>query len=139
MINLMRISSSNQNLIILFKTSNNRYSTVQKILVVPEQHKLSVIIRKQQSRRELLQYFHATCLSPVKSTWLKAIKTKNFESWPGIIEENVSKYLHLSTATVQGHIHWEQQNQASTKITTSRMIAFKKASQKVNLPRKWRT
>ena len=59
----------------------------RKIAVIPEQQKVSVIIRKKQIHINLLKYLHAACLSPVKSTWLKAIKKKNFKSWLGLTEK----------------------------------------------------
>ena len=39
-------------------------------------HKLAVIIREQHTKQELFQYLHATCMSPAKSTYIKAIKNK---------------------------------------------------------------
>ena len=54
-------------------------------------------------------------LSPVQSTWVKAIKNNNLLAWPGLMETLVTKYLPLSTATVQGHVHRQQQNLQSTK------------------------
>jgi hypothetical protein len=34
--------------------------------------------------KELINYLPATEFSPVKSTWIKAIKNGNFASWPGL-------------------------------------------------------
>jgi hypothetical protein len=36
---------------------------------------------------------HAACFSPVKSTWIAAIKSGNFTSWPGLTERAVDHYL----------------------------------------------
>ena len=32
----------------------------------------------------LIRYFHAAAGFPVRDTWLKAIKSGNFDSWPGL-------------------------------------------------------
>jgi hypothetical protein len=36
------------------------------------------------NQKELINYLHAACFSPVKSTWITAIKNGNFTSWPGL-------------------------------------------------------
>jgi hypothetical protein len=38
------------------------------------------------NQKELINYQHAACFSPVKSTWIVAIKNGNFTSWPGLTE-----------------------------------------------------
>jgi hypothetical protein len=38
------------------------------------------------NQKDLINYLHAACFSPVKSTWIKAIKNGNFSSWPGLNE-----------------------------------------------------
>jgi hypothetical protein len=57
--------------------------------------------------RELINYLHAECFSPVKSTWIQAIKNGNFTSWPGLTEQAVEKHVSKSTTTVEGN--WNQQ------------------------------
>ena len=83
---------------------------------VPKQHSMNVIIRKQQPAKDLVQYLHAACFSPVKSTWLKAIQNNQFITWPGLTTELVNKHLPKSIATAQGHLHRERQNLQSTKL-----------------------
>jgi hypothetical protein len=36
------------------------------------------------NQKYLINYLHAACFSPVKSTWITAIKNGNFLSWPGL-------------------------------------------------------
>jgi hypothetical protein len=36
------------------------------------------------NKKDLIDYLHAACFSPVKSTWITAIKNGNFSSWPGL-------------------------------------------------------
>ena len=75
---------------------------------------LSVIIRKKQSKMDLARYLHATCFSPVKSTWTKGIDNNHFSTWPGLTSRLILKNLPLSQATVQGHIKRERQGLQST-------------------------
>ena len=77
--------------------------------------KLAVIIRKKETHRDLARYLHASCFSPVHSTWTRAIKNRHFQSWPGLTQQLVDKHLPLSTATVRGHLHKQRQNLQSTK------------------------
>ena len=62
--------------------------------ITPKNHKLNVIMRKQTTHKELVQYLHAACQSPVKSTWIKAIQNNNFVSWPGLTAKLVKKHCH---------------------------------------------
>jgi hypothetical protein len=41
------------------------------------------------SQKDLINYLHAACFSPVKSTWITAIKNGHFVSWPGLTEHAV--------------------------------------------------
>ena len=51
-----------------------------------------------KSEENLFTYYHLACFSPVKSTWIKAIKNNFFTSWPGLtakLVENTSINLCL--------------------------------------------
>jgi hypothetical protein len=63
----------------------------------------------------LINYLHATAFSPVKSTWIKAIKNGNFSSWPGLTEHAVEKRFSKSTATVKGHFNQQRMYARSTQ------------------------
>ena len=52
---------------------------------------------------------------PVKSTWLKAIKKGNFESWPGLTYNNADKYCPHSVETLKVHMVQSSQRVRSTK------------------------
>lgn len=67
-------------------------------------NKANVILRKKQTKVELAQYFHATCLSPHPRTLLKASKNNHFASWPGLTSDLISKHLPKSIAALQGHM-----------------------------------
>jgi hypothetical protein len=67
------------------------------------------------NQKDLINYLHAACFSPVKSTWIKAIKNGNSSSWPGLNEQNVEKYLSKSTTTAKGHLNQQRQNARTPK------------------------
>jgi hypothetical protein len=68
------------------------------------------------NQKYLINYLHAACFSPVKSTWITAIKNGNFLSWPGLTEHAVEKHLSKSTATTKGHLNQQRQNARTTQI-----------------------
>jgi hypothetical protein len=68
------------------------------------------------NQKELINYLHAACFSPVKYTWIAAIKNGNFTSWPGLTECAVEKYLSKSSATVKVNLNQDRMNARSTKI-----------------------
>jgi hypothetical protein len=71
------------------------------------------------NQKYLINYLHAECFSPVKSTWITAIKNGNFLSWPGLTEHAVEKHLSKSTATTKGHLNQRRQNARTTQIKTT--------------------
>jgi hypothetical protein len=78
------------------------------------------------NQKDLISYLHAACFSPVKSTWIKAIKNGNFSSWPGLNEHNVEKYLSKSTSTAKGHLNQQRQNSRTTKIKDAQFLDSEK-------------
>jgi hypothetical protein len=74
------------------------------------------------NQKHLINYLHAACFSPVKSTWITAIKNGNFSSWPGLTEHDVEKHLSKSTSTTKGHLNQQRQNARTTKIKDAQVI-----------------
>jgi hypothetical protein len=72
--------------------------------------------------RDLIKYLHAACFSPVKSTWITAIKNGNFTSWPGLTEHAVEKHLSKYTLTTKNHLNQQRQNARTTKIKDTKVI-----------------
>ena len=68
------------------------------------------------SVRALTRYFHAAAGYPIHSTWLKAIGSGNYSTWPGLTLTNATKYCPSATATILGHIVKKRQGVRSTKI-----------------------
>jgi hypothetical protein len=77
------------------------------------------------NQKDLMKYLHAACFSPVKSTWITAIKNGNFLSWPGFTEDAVEKHLSKSTATTKGHLNQQRQNARTTQIKKQRRTTKK--------------
>jgi hypothetical protein len=57
--------------------------------------------------------------SPVKLTWITAIKNGNFLSWPGLTEHAIEKHLSKSTATTKGNLNQHQQNARAMQIKST--------------------
>jgi hypothetical protein len=69
-------------------------------------------------QKDLINYLHTACFSPVKSTWITAIKNGHFTSWPGLTEHALEKHLSKSTSTTKG----QRQNARTTKIKYPKVI-----------------
>jgi hypothetical protein len=74
------------------------------------------------NQKDLINYLHAACFSPVKSTWITAIKNGHFTSWPGLTEHAVEKHLPKSTSTTKGHLNQQRQNARTTKVKDPKVI-----------------
>jgi hypothetical protein len=74
------------------------------------------------NQKDLINYLHAACFSPVKSTWIKAIKNGFLSSWPGLNEHSVENYLSKSTSTAKGNLNQQRQNARTTKIKDSQLL-----------------
>ncbi|KAL7536213.1 hypothetical protein ACHAWF_005402, partial [Thalassiosira exigua] len=63
----------------------------------------------------LVRYFHAATGFLVCATLLKAIKSGNYASWPGLTYENAAKYCPKAFETTIGHLLQTRQGVCSTK------------------------
>jgi hypothetical protein len=72
-------------------------------------------VYEKRSISDTIAYLHATCLSPVKDTWIKAIAVGNFSGWPGLSVNSVRKYLAKADANVKDHMNQKRQNTRSTQ------------------------
>jgi hypothetical protein len=77
---------------------------------------------ENSNQKDLINYLHAACFSPVKSTWITAIKNGHFTSWPVLTEHAVEKNLSKSTSTTKGHLNQQQQNSRTTKVKDPKVI-----------------
>jgi hypothetical protein len=76
----------------------------------------------KSNQKDLINYLHAACFSPVKSTWITAIKNGQFTSWPGLTEQAVEKHLSRSTSTTKGHLNQKRYNARTTKVKDTKVI-----------------
>jgi hypothetical protein len=74
------------------------------------------------NQKYLINYLHAACFSPVKSTWITAIKNGNFASWLELTEHAVEKHLSKSTSTTKCHSNQQKQNARASKIKDTKVI-----------------
>jgi hypothetical protein len=74
------------------------------------------------NQKDLVNYMHAACFRPVKSTWITAIKNGNFTSWPRLTEHAVEKLLSKSTLTTKDHLNQQRENARTTKIKDTQVI-----------------
>ncbi len=63
-----------------------------------------------------MQYYHVAADFPTKPSWLKAIKNKQYASWPGLTWEVVNKHFPKSKETLKGHGCKTKSGLQSTKI-----------------------
>ena len=75
----------------------------------------NVIIRKKQTHSDLTDFLHATCFSPVISTFLQAVKNNRFITWSGVTPILITKHITNKIATVKGLLNQERKNLRSTK------------------------
>ena len=78
------------------------------------QHKLNVIIRKRQLKKDLVNFLHQSLFSPRPSTLKQALKKNFLTTFPGLTENLVNKHLSPSIATEFGHLRQEKQHLQST-------------------------
>lgn len=63
-----------------------------------------------KSIEEYITFLHQAYVSPVKSTWLKAINNNHFKSWPKLTAQNVNKYLGKTIHTMKDHMPQTKKN-----------------------------
>ncbi len=67
---------------------------------------------------ELVHYYHAAAGFSTKPTWIKAIRNKQFASWPGLTVDAVKRHYPDSEETPKGHGRKTPSRLWSTKQTT---------------------
>ena len=56
-----------------------------------------------RNKKDLITFYHTTCFSPSKATWLQAINKGYFIGWPNLSPNSVNKHLRIPEATIKGH------------------------------------
>ena len=63
-----------------------------------------------------IRYLHAAAGFPTKTTRLKAIRNRNYNTWPLLTVKNVNITFSESEETQQGHMRSQRQGVRSTKF-----------------------
>jgi hypothetical protein len=56
-----------------------------------------------KTQPKLVHYYHTAAGFPTKPTWIKAIRNKQFASWPGLTVDAVKRHYPDSEETPKGH------------------------------------
>ena len=65
-------------------------------------------ILANQTFPELARYYHAAMWSPTKATWIKSIRNRILNSWPGLTIHLIFKHLEKSISTLLGYLHQKE-------------------------------
>ena len=69
-------------------------------------------------KKDIINFLHKAAFSPVPSTWIKAIDSGFFSTWPGLTSKLVRQHLDSSVATAKGHMRTSRKNLRSTKTVS---------------------
>eukprot|EP00804_Cyclotella_cryptica_P002887 CCRYP_009399-RA/>CCRYP_009399-RA protein AED:0.22 eAED:0.24 QI:0/0/0/1/1/1/2/0/735 len=81
-----------------------------------EQHTI-LNVNELPSIEQTIRYLHTAAGFPTKTTWMAAIRHRNYNTWPLITIANIHKHFPQSEETQQGHMHSQRQGVRSTKTT----------------------
>ena len=73
------------------------------------------IIKADETKGELAEYYAAVLLNPEKSTLLRSIYNNHLTLWPALTTKLIRKHLPKRLVTAQGHLDQEFKNLRSTK------------------------
>jgi hypothetical protein len=79
------------------------------------------------STSQTIKYLHAAAGYPVEDTWIKAIKSGNYTTWPGLSATAARKHFPKSDKTQKGHMKRQRQGVRSTR--TLQIISRRKQHQ----------
>ena len=87
---------------------------------IPTSEDENIVCNLEQiaTKKDIIHFLHASLFSPVKLTWLKAIKNERFVIWLGINTAYVAKHLTPTIATAKGHLYQKGKNISSTQKHT---------------------
>eukprot|EP00957_Ditylum_brightwellii_P026701 2019598-Ditylum_brightwellii.AAC.1 len=73
-------------------------------------------------KKDLVTHMHMACVSPLISTWKKAMHIGYFATWPGLDEHLVQKHQEKSIATAKGHLDLTRKHIRSAEINLTNNI-----------------
>jgi hypothetical protein len=83
--------------------------------VQPSPLALANNVQRLRTKEQLCDYLHRAAGHPVKKTWLAAVKSGEYTTWPGLTYELASKHMQVTEETAIGHLHKRRHNIRSTK------------------------
>jgi hypothetical protein len=70
-------------------------------------------------------YYHAAVGFPLKETFLDAVRTGNYATWPGLTTQLINKHFPDSNETQQRHMKGQRQRVQSTRQKALEYIVAK--------------
>ena len=77
-----------------------------------------------QSIAQRIKWIQAVCLYPVKSTWMKSIRSGNYVEWPLLTIYHIHRHYTETTETLQVHMNQTSKNIWSTKPKTMPLLTI---------------
>jgi hypothetical protein len=118
--------------------SSIKSSTQQVLLNQPDPTEAVHSVYELKTQPELVRYLHTSAGFPTKPTWLKAIKNKQFSSWPGLTTDAVRRHFPDLDKTHKGHGHHTPSGLRSTKQTQA-VVQPKEQDNNKNIATKQKT
>ena len=81
----------------------------------PSKQCANAIIKTHPNLPQRIAFYHGALFSPVLTTWIKAQRNHNLDSWPALSTKQIAKYGPNPEATVKGHKQALCKNIQSTK------------------------
>jgi len=86
-----------------------------------------------KTQPELVRYLHASAGFPTKPMWLRAVRNRQYASWPGLTPEAVSKHFPITRPTTKERnifvqIYNVEGDEAILKMYTDQTGCFPKKS-----------
>ena len=81
----------------------------------PSKQCANVTIKTHPNLPQCIAFYHGALFSPVLTTWIKAQRNHNLDSWPSLSTKQIAKYGPNREATVKGHKQLLCKNIQSTK------------------------
>ena len=71
---------------------------------------MSVIIRKNETKIDVIKFLHAALFSSVKSPLVRAIHNNHLTTWPSLAKQILNRHLIPNINTAKEHLKQERQN-----------------------------
>ena len=114
---------------LILHCEGDKANTLWKILLVTSEGETQYIptsegeniacnLEQIATKKDVIHFLHASLFRPLKSTWLKDIKNKQFLTWRGINTTDVAKHITPKIATAKGHLDQNRNSINSTQKET---------------------